>query len=84
VTIRIATDDLVGNCVIDVENEGTNISEYDSQQIFDRFFTGDRDAGHTGLGLNLVQTQLRTHKGDIILLRDSEHVTFRVTLPLVS
>ena len=84
VKIRVATDDLLGNCVIDVENEGTSISDYDSQQIFDRFFTGDRDAGHTGLGLNLVQTQLRTHKGDITLLRDSKLVTFRVTLPLMS
>ena len=64
--------------------KGTSISDYDSQQIFDRFFTGDRDAGHTGLGLNLVQTQLRTHKGDITLLRDSKLVTFRVTLPLMS
>ena len=84
VKIRVATDDLLGNCVIDVENEGTSISENDAQHIFERFFTGDRDAGHTGLGLNLVQTQLRAHKGDIELLRDSKFVTFRVTLPLLS
>lgn len=51
--------------VLTVRDHGPGISPRNQGRIFDRFFTTERDAGGTGLGLALVQAIARTRKGDV-------------------
>src|SRR5690606_25938295 len=57
-----ATDGRTGFEVID---DGPGISVANVNQIFDRFFTTNREQGGTGLGLALVRRIVETHGGTI-------------------
>ncbi len=67
--------------VIEVEDNGSGISEEDRGRVFEGFFSSKGTEG-TGLGLLVVQQVVREHGGSITFdSRESEGTTFRVTLP---
>jgi signal transduction histidine kinase len=67
---------------IDITDTGRGIPEGIRDRIFDSFLTGRPDG--TGLGLAIVERILRSHHGDIAVLRTGPAGTvMRVTLPLV-
>lgn len=53
------------DCFIMLKDNGSGISEANQENIFTPFFTTQREAGGTGLGLGIVQALLQTWKGSI-------------------
>ncbi len=67
---------------VDVIDDGPGISAANQQRVFERFFTTDRQAGGTGLGLALARAICRAHGGRITLESRPGRTCFRVALPL--
>ena len=68
---------------ITVEDNGPAIPEGDRDQIFDRFFTGNRahtPGQGTGLGLSICQRIMEMHGQSIRLLDTESGTSFRITL----
>ncbi|MBW0002716.1 MAG: HAMP domain-containing protein [Hyphomicrobiales bacterium] len=65
-----------------VADNGLGISKANRDRIFDPFFTTRRDFGGTGMGLHIVRSLLRSHKGSISLLPSSKGATFAITIPV--
>ncbi|MHA7772065.1 sensor histidine kinase [Roseibium sp. M-1] len=57
-----------GEVTIRVQDNGEGISEGNSDQIFELFFTTRRQSGGTGMGLGIVQALLKAHRGTIRLV----------------
>lgn len=74
-----ATDGRTGFEVID---DGPGISVANVNQIFDRFFTTNREQGGTGLGLALVRRIVETHGGTIEVDSAPGRTCMRVWLPV--
>lgn len=79
--IRIeSSQDADGACVT-ISDSGTGIPEAIRPNIFESFLTNR--PGGTGLGLSISKRIMRSHRGDIELLRSSaEGSSFRFWLPL--
>jgi two-component system sensor histidine kinase CreC len=64
-----------------VMNDGDAISENNRENIFTPFFTTRRETGGTGMGLEIVRSMPRAHRGSIRLLATDAGVAFEITLP---
>lgn len=71
--------------IVDVQNDGEQISNEVREKIFEPFFRGE-NAVHksgTGLGLPLARSLAEMHSGTLTLLNnDSDLITFRLRLPI--
>jgi signal transduction histidine kinase len=68
---------------LDVQDTGGGVPEALRARIFDSFLSGRPDG--TGLGLAIAKRILRSHHGDIHLLRTGpDGTTMRIRLPLAS
>lgn len=65
----------------EIVDDGPGISPANRPQIFDRFFTTNREQGGTGLGLALVRRIVDTHGGAIELDSEPGRTRVRVWLP---
>jgi signal transduction histidine kinase len=63
ITVRTAMEDDV--IVVEVEDNGSGMSEKTLKQIFDPFFTTKRSKGGTGLGLAIAYRIIEEHGGTI-------------------
>ncbi|MDG1478316.1 MAG: ATP-binding protein [Myxococcota bacterium] len=68
-----------GTTGFSVQDAGPGISPANLEQIFDRFFTTDREQG-TGLGLALVTAICRAHGGRVAVQSAPGETVFRVEL----
>ena len=60
--------DYAENCVVfAVKDEGVGISEENSEQIRNPFFTTKRDSGGRGLGLSIADSIVREHGGTLTI-----------------
>ncbi|MGD8321673.1 MAG: ATP-binding protein [Gemmatimonadota bacterium] len=67
--------------VVRVVDDGPGIPEADRERVFEPFFT-TKDVGKgRGLGLDVVQTVVRAHRGLVELSSEPGRTEFRVTLP---
>ncbi|MBN2299496.1 MAG: HAMP domain-containing protein [Deltaproteobacteria bacterium] len=76
-----------GSIRISVTDTGTGIEEHDLPHIFERFYRGDksRSTPGSGLGLALVQSIVRAHKGDTeVLSSPGKGSTFTFFIPGIS
>ncbi|HHO75345.1 MAG TPA: HAMP domain-containing protein [Deltaproteobacteria bacterium] len=76
-----------GSVQISITDTGTGIEEHDLPHIFERFYRGDksRSTPGSGLGLALVQSIVRAHKGDTAVLSSpGKGSTFTVIIPSIS
>ncbi|MEQ1503561.1 MAG: HAMP domain-containing sensor histidine kinase [Myxococcota bacterium] len=64
-----------------VVDDGRGISEANLPRVFDRFFTTDRAAGGTGLGLALVRAIVVRHGGEVAVDSAPGRTAFSVRLP---
>jgi two-component system, NtrC family, sensor kinase len=78
IDINIASDK-TGVVAITVADDGPGIAPDQRHLVFEPFFT-TKPSG-TGLGLALSKAIARAHGGDIELLSQGAHATFRLTLP---
>ncbi len=68
---------------ITVVDNGSGISVANRDKVLDMFFTTRRDSGGTGMGLSIVQSILRAHRGELKLLESEKGAKFQILLPLV-
>ncbi len=78
VTVDIQKNDTVDLIISD---DGKGISETNAVQIFTPFFTTNRTAGGTGLGLPIIQSLLLAHNGTIYFVPNKKGATFVLSLP---
>jgi len=80
VQVRTAVqDDLL---VIEVEDDGPELSPEELERAFDNSFTRKGEEGGTGLGLGLCRDIVRGHGGELSLAGDKEGLCATVELPL--
>jgi signal transduction histidine kinase len=58
------------------------ISPGNRDRVFEPFFTTRREAGGTGMGLQIVRSMLAAHGGTIKLLPSEAGATFELRVPL--
>lgn len=79
--IQIRTGSVDGQVFFEVEDNGPGIDEKIQKDIFESFLTNRPDG--TGLGLSISKRILRSHRGDIELVKSSPSgTTFRGWLPV--
>jgi signal transduction histidine kinase len=82
ITITSKFDDTNKMVQLQVSNDGKSISEDISDRIFEPFFSTVRDyTRKSGSGLAYVKALLIAHGGDIVLLPNTDKVTFELTIP---
>lgn len=72
---------------VDVSDSGIGIPEECKDQVFERFYRGDkarsRETGGTGLGLAITKNIVLLHKGTIkFYSKENEGTTFNIRIPL--
>ncbi|MBN9304006.1 MAG: two-component sensor histidine kinase [Devosia sp. 67-54] len=80
VRIEAARDD--GMLRIRVSDNGSGVSPGNRDRVFEPFFTTRREAGGTGMGLQIVRAMLAAHGGSIRLLPSDSGATFELRVPL--
>jgi len=78
-TLRIRAYRSADMISIAVMNDGEPITDNNRDKIFMPFFTTRRESGGTGMGLEIVRSMLRAHRGSIHLSDDGDGVTFVLT-----
>ena len=86
--VRCTLQVVAGSARLEVSDNGLGIPENEQPALFTRFFRSSTAQEHaiqgSGLGLTIVDSIVKSHRGEISLV--SEHLhgsTFTVTLPLV-
>jgi len=62
-TVTVSVQQINGDCVLAVEDNGLGLSEEQRDQAFERFWRGSDMPGGCGLGLSIVQEIARRHGG---------------------
>lgn len=83
--IRISASKSAEEIRVTIANTGREISEADSEHVFERFRRGNDTGGDVrghGLGLNIARELVRTHGGEVRLVRTERGwVEFEIRLP---
>lgn len=66
-----------------VADDGQGISPGNRAKIFEPFFTTRREAGGTGMGLQIVRSMLEAHGGRITLAPSERGAAFELLVPLL-
>jgi len=64
-----------------VVDNGPGIADEDRDRVFEPFFTTKDVSPGRGLGLDIVRTVVRTHRGVVDLVSRPGRTEFSVTLP---
>jgi two-component system OmpR family sensor kinase len=70
--------------IIEVTDHGGGIPPEEQSRIFERFYRGPSAKNQipgSGLGLSITNGIVRAHKGELRVLSESGHTTFRITIP---
>ncbi len=81
-TLHVRATRADGLITVAVMNDGEAIAPNNRDKIFVPFFTTRRESGGTGMGLEIVQSMLRAHRGAIRLAPAQEGVGFLLTFPV--
>lgn len=81
-TLRIRAHRSADIVSVAVTNDGEPIADNNRDKIFMPFFTTRRASGGTGMGLEIVKSILRTHRGSIHLIAAADGVAFLLTFPV--
>jgi two-component system, OmpR family, sensor kinase len=65
-----------------VADNGSGVSPGNRDRIFEPFFTTRREAGGTGMGLQIVRSMLASHGGTIELIASDSGAAFELRVPL--
>jgi signal transduction histidine kinase len=85
VTVRLARDHGVDSARIEVVDEGPGVADALMPRLFERFASGRRDGGGTGLGLYIAKRIATAHGGDVVADRyPGKGARFTITLPALA
>lgn len=76
--VTVTAAQAAGKTTLDVQDNGSGISEGNAARIFDPFFTTRRDRGGTGMGLAVAVNILAAHRGSIVYIPSPTGARFRV------
>lgn len=79
------SEDVAGNAIIDVVDDGIGIPAEDIDRIWDRFYRANGAGDHEGMGLGLALTKwiVQAHGGEIRVVSEvGKGSTFRIMLPV--
>jgi signal transduction histidine kinase len=71
-----------GDVVVEVVDDGPGIPVADLGRVFDPFFTTKGVGRGAGLGLDVVQAVIRSHRGSVDVTSQPGRTRFRVVLPV--
>src|SRR5690606_38645742 len=83
-TLTVSAKQDGANCVISIKDTGEGIPEDIQKKIFDPFFTtkGSKTGKGTGIGLHVVSTEVKKHKGQIhVYSTPGNGAEFIITVP---
>lgn len=82
-TVEISVRLENGMYSVSVQNEGKEISEEQQQKIFNKFYQGDESHASegNGIGLALVKSVVKLHKGEVSVNSKNGYTVFTVKLP---
>jgi signal transduction histidine kinase len=80
--VRISAERSDGVLRIVVADNGEGVSPGNRDRIFEPFFTTRREAGGTGMGLQIVRAMLAAHGGTIVLLPSESGAAFEIRVPV--
>ena len=72
--------------IIEVTDHGEGIPPEEQSRIFERFYRGPAVKNQipgSGLGLSITNGIVRAHKGELRVLSQTGHTTFRITIPVL-
>jgi signal transduction histidine kinase len=71
--------------ILKIGDDGPSIAADEHEQVFERFFQGDRNRQKpgNGLALSLVKSICQLHHADIVVLRNQSGTVFDIYLPAV-
>lgn len=67
---------------VTVADNGAGISPGNRDRVFEPFFTTRREAGGTGMGLQIVRSMLAAHGGSVALIPSDTGAAFEIRLPI--
>lgn len=79
VTVRVGGD--APEFLLEVEDEGPGLAAEVRARLFEPFFTTRPHAGGSGLGLSVVHTIVREHRGAVVFPEVARGCLARITLP---
>ncbi|MGZ8632132.1 MAG: sensor histidine kinase [Actinomycetota bacterium] len=87
-TVAVSLQQVIGDVVLTIDDDGAGISARDRKRIFERFErleeARDRDSGGTGLGLAIVLEIVHAHRGTVTVSdAPTGGARFEVRLPLL-
>ncbi len=82
--IRVDAAEGEGVLRVTVADNGTGILPGNRDRVFEPFFTTRREAGGTGMGLQIVRSMLAAHGGTIELLPSDSGAAFELRLPVAT
>jgi signal transduction histidine kinase len=80
--LEITADFYENTLQLSLHDSGTGISSANRNKIFTPFFTTRRNAGGTGLGLEITLSLLKAYGGKIELAQSEQGALFVLSLPL--
>jgi signal transduction histidine kinase len=83
-SISVSAEKSGGLLRVVVTDDGTGISLGNRERVFEPFFTTRREAGGTGMGLQIVRAMLAAHGGSIRLMDSDKGAAFELTVPLAN
>ncbi len=78
--VALRAERTAAHVVLEVSDDGTGISASNRSQVFEPFFTTQRDHGGTGLGLTIASALMKQIGGSIALRNGDGATTFAVSL----
>lgn len=79
--LRLALDHTGAGAALVVADNGSGISPGNRDRIFQPFFSTRREAGGTGMGLDIARAALRSQGSDIAFEPSEAGAAFRISMP---
>lgn len=81
--IAVSVTSAKNQTIIDVTDSGPGVQDQFRDHLMEAFFTTKERGLGMGIGLSLSRAIAQDHGGNLTLLEDAEHTTFRLLLPIL-